>query len=205
MGFILQGCNDVQWSTDGPMGYGWYCQQYEGSPTYTEPSSGNNIDYSPDLYNYDGTDNWVSYADSCIHLNCGGIGYNKNYRMWQCLDDMSASDMNPWDLAWAASQGGHVTYASSDNSLFANDGKKHNGYFSWDGDKHFDWDAQWDGNSNEVEYTFSNNDDGTYTMWVDGGGKEGYYKIYNMCEEYGSKCWIQFDCLKNDKEFSDDC
>ena len=43
--------------------------------------------------------------------------------------------------------------------------------------------------SNEVEYKFSNNDDGTYTMWVDGGGK----------------CWIQFDCLKNDKEYSDDC
>ena len=49
------------------------------------------------------------------------------------------------------------------------------------------------------------NDDGTYTMWVDGGGKEGYYKIYNMCEDGGSKCWIQFDCLKNDKEYSDDC
>ena len=59
--------------------------------------------------------------------------------------------------------------------------------------------------SNEVEYKFSNNDDGTYTMWVDGGGKEGYYKIYNMCEDGGSKCWIQFDCLKNDKEYSDDC
>ena len=59
--------------------------------------------------------------------------------------------------------------------------------------------------ANEVEYKFSNNDDGTYTMWVDGGGKEGYYKIYNMCEDGGSKCWIQFDCLKNDKEFSDDC
>ena len=42
-------------------------------------------------------------------------------------------------------------------------------------------------------------------MWVDGGGKEGYYKVYSMCEDYGSKCWIQFDCLKNDKEYSDDC
>ena len=61
------------------------------------------------------------------------------------------------------------------------------------------------GTSNEAEYKFSNNDDGTYTMWVDGGGKEGYYKIYNMCEDGGSKCWIQFDCLKNDKEYSDDC
>ena len=59
--------------------------------------------------------------------------------------------------------------------------------------------------SNEVEYKFSNNDDGTYTMWVDGGGKEGYYKIYNRCEDGGSKCWIQIDCLKNDKEYSDDC
>ena len=65
--------------------------------------------------------------------------------------------------------------------------------------------SQWDGTSNEAEYKFSNNDDGTYTMWVDGGGKEGYYKIYNMCEDGGSKCWIQFDCLKNDKEYSDDC
>ena len=42
-------------------------------------------------------------------------------------------------------------------------------------------------------------------MWVDGGGKEGYYKIYNMCKDYGSNCWIQFDCLKNDNEYSDDC
>ena len=89
--------------------------------------------------------------------------------------------------------------------MLANDGKKHNGYFSWDGNDSFNWDAQWDGNSNEVPYKYSNNDDGTYTMWVDGGGKEGYYKIYNMCEDYGSKCWIQFDCLKNDKEYSDDC
>ena len=115
----------------------------------------------------------MPYTDSCIHLNCGGIGYNKNYGMWQCLDDISASDMNPWDLAWAASQGGHVQYASSDNDLFANDGKKHKGYFSWDGDKHFDWDAQWDGKSNEVSYKYSSNDDGTYTMWVKMGARRG--------------------------------
>ena len=61
-------------------------------PTYYEPQSGNKIEYYPDLYNFEGTDDWSPYVDSCIHLSCDdsiGIGYNKDYGIWQCCDDMN--------------------------------------------------------------------------------------------------------------------
>merc|ERR1711933_201574 len=76
--FILAGCSDVHWDYNGPMGYGWYCLDGGKEPTYYEPQSGNKIEYYPDLYKFEGTDDWSPYVNSCIHLSCDdsiGIGY----------------------------------------------------------------------------------------------------------------------------------
>ena len=46
------------------------------------------VKYAPDLYKVG--KKWYPYVNSCIHLDCeAGIGYNKDYGIWQCCDDMN--------------------------------------------------------------------------------------------------------------------
>ena len=86
--FILQDCSDVQWYYDGPMGYGWYCAEGGKRPLKKNIYDGKSVTYAPDLYKVG--KKWYPYVNSCIHLDCeAGIGYNKDYGIWQCCDDMN--------------------------------------------------------------------------------------------------------------------
>ena len=76
--YITQDCTNVEWKYDGTKTQGWYCadKQDPGNPVFTDV----------DGYHHKGKR--LSYASSCIHFNCeAGAGYNKDMKMWQCLDD----------------------------------------------------------------------------------------------------------------------
>ena len=76
--YITQDCTNVEWKHDGTRTQGWYCadKQDPGNPVFSHVEG----------YTHKGKK--LSYASSCIHFNCeAGAGYNKDMKMWQCLDD----------------------------------------------------------------------------------------------------------------------
>ena len=76
--YITQDCTNVEWKYDGTKTQGWYCAD--------EQDPGNPVFFDIDGYHHKGK--MLSYASSCIHFNCkAGAGYNKDMKMWQCLDD----------------------------------------------------------------------------------------------------------------------
>ena len=73
-------CTSVEWKHDGTEKQGWYCgdKQDPGNPVF----------FDIDGYHYKGKR--LSYASSCIHFDCeAGAGYNKDMKMWQCLNDLN--------------------------------------------------------------------------------------------------------------------
>ena len=70
-------------------------QKSDSARTHVQPSycgdkqdPGNPVFFDIDGYHYKGKR--LSYASSCIHFDCeAGAGYNKDMKIWQCLDDLN--------------------------------------------------------------------------------------------------------------------
>ena len=122
----------MAWSDSGPHGYGWYCYEGDSIASFAKVK---------DLEKYD---------SACIHLACNTdskVSFDKNAGVWKCVDEMTASAMQTWDLATqAGTYGVGAKVSRSDNydgyELF---NPKNGGYFVWNFDKdQFCWNAGWD-------------------------------------------------------------
>ena len=87
--FITPGCVDtdgkyVDWSDDGPRGYGWYCHS-NGNLLYKDQDGNKITQWESDMFKTkDG--NWHDYDPSCIHLGCDKDSVKWNDYTWYCND-----------------------------------------------------------------------------------------------------------------------
>ena len=92
----------------------------------------------------------LDYDNACIHLGCNTdskVSFDKNAGVWKCVDEMTASAMQEWDLAMQAGKYGVGAKVSRSDkydgyNLF---NPENGGYFVWKfKQKQFCWNAAWD-------------------------------------------------------------